>query len=136
MTHPLVAAARRYIGRPFRHRGRGPRYYDCAGVCICASADIGHVVQDLAHYGREPHKDGLREQVRLNMGPPITGALQPGDIPLMRFERYPHHLGIIGDYGDGGLSLIHAYAEVGYVCEHRLDAVWQSRIIEAYRWHA
>lgn len=30
----LVKAARKYLGYPFRHRARGPRYFDCAGLLL------------------------------------------------------------------------------------------------------
>lgn len=133
MTHPMVAAARTYLGTPFRHRGRSPRAVDCAGLLILAFADCGRTIIDVPAYGREPHQDGLREAVQLNMGEPVTDELQPGDIVLMRFVREPHHLALIGDYIHGGLSLIHAYGDVGKVVEHRLDDVWRSRILEAYR---
>lgn len=56
----LVKATRKYLGHPFRHRARGPKYFDCAGLLLQAFIDIGHPMKDLKYYGREPHKDGLR----------------------------------------------------------------------------
>jgi uncharacterized protein YijF (DUF1287 family) len=76
----------------------------------------------------------LREAVQRNLGAPLAGEWQPGDIALMRFVREPHHVGIIGDYAHGGLSLIHCYGEVGKVVEHRLNETWRGRILEVYRW--
>ena len=134
MTHPLPQAARAYIGRPFRHRARGPKYFDCAGLAIRASLDCGYLVPfDLAVYGREPHKDGLREAVQKNMGQPVTDGPLVGDVLLMRFDADPHHIAIVGDHPQG-LSLIHAYAAAERVVEHFMDARWRSRIVEVYRW--
>lgn len=90
-------------------------------------------MKDLKYYGREPHKDGLREIVQLNLGLPIEGDLMPGDILLMKFSNEPHHIGIVGDYYHGGLSLIHSHGTIGKVVEHHLNDLWRSRIIEAYR---
>jgi len=72
--------------------------------------------------------------VQKNLGLPVIGELQVGDIALMKFSTEPHHLGIIGDYVHGGFSLIHADGTKKKVVEHRLDDTWKSRIIEFYRW--
>ena len=129
----LVQAARKYIGHPFRHRARGPIYYDCAGLLLQAFIDIGKPMKDLKYYGREPHKDGLRQIIQLNLGEPVYDEMQAGDLCLMRFSTEPHHIGLIGDYLHGGFSLIHADGTQKRVVEHRLDKKWQSRIIERYR---
>lgn len=134
-----AAFARELIGKPFRHRGRGPTHYDCAGVIVHAYARAGVLLRDLAYYGREPARDGLREAVRANFGDPLPiGAMvQPGDVMLMRFNREPHHLAIIGDARKGiGLTMIHSYGEVGRVVEHNIDAMWADRVLEVYRWRA
>lgn len=129
----LVAAARRYLGVPFRHRGRTARGLDCAGLVLRAYADLGVVMPDVRHYGREPHKDGLRAAVVRALGQPVEDAPQVGDVLLMAFDRDPHHVGIVGDYLHGGLSLIHSYGDVGRVVEHRLDDGWRAKILEVYR---
>ncbi len=59
--------------------------------------------------------------------------IRPGDLLLMRFEQEPQHLAIVGDYEFGGLSIIHAYAQARKVVETRLDDVWLSRVVVAYR---
>lgn len=135
MTHPLVTAARRYLGRPFRHRARGPSHYDCAGLLLKAFADIGAPMKDLPYYGREPHRDGLRQIVQHNLGPPVDGPYAVGDVLLVRFGVNPHHIALVGDYVHGGHSIIHADGEVGRVLEVRLDAGWHSQVVEAYRWN-
>lgn len=135
MTHPLVTAARKYLGCRFRHRGRGPAHFDCAGLILQALKDCGaHGLYDLPTYGREPHRDGLREAVRRNLGEPVSGVWQPGDVALMAFETEPMHVALLGDYPHGGLSVIHAYAAVRRVVEHRMDATWADRVVEVYRW--
>lgn len=59
-----------------------------------------------------------------------------GDLCLMKFSEQPHHIGLIGDYVHGGFSLIHADGGQMKVVEHRLNELWESRIIERYRWSA
>lgn len=90
-------------------------------------------MRDRRDYGREPWKDGLQREMREHFGDPVSDW-QPGDVALLRFDNQPGpgHVGIIGDYLHGGLSLIHSYSLVA-VCEHQLDANWRARIIEVYR---
>jgi cell wall-associated NlpC family hydrolase len=129
----LVASSRKYLGVKFRHMGRGPNVLDCAGLILRAYADIGVKLPDLKHYGREPHKDGLRGAVVRALGDNLNRPPIVGDVLLMAFDRDPHHLGIVGDYMYGGLSLIHAYGDVGKVVEHRLDYAWRKKVLEVYR---
>lgn len=134
MTHPLVTEARKLLGKPFRHHGRGPRYFDCAGLCIAAyKAATGSDIIDVKYYGREPHRNGLQEAIERNAGKPVAGPPQPGDVLLIRFNRAPHHMGIVGETPYGALSLIHAHGESGRVVEHRLDEWWQQHIVAIYR---
>lgn len=130
----IADAARKYIGMPFRHRGRGGRFVDCVGLIVCALRDCGYEIQnDKAHYGREPHADGLREQLQKEFGEPAM-EMQVGDVALIAYNtEIPHHVGIIGNYIYGGFSLIHADGTVGKVVEHRIDARWQKMILETYR---
>lgn len=134
MDQELVDQARKYLGTPFKHRGRTKFGLDCAGLIVRSYLDLGRPVKDLRIYGREPHRDGLRQTVLSNQVDRVYGPWEPGDVLLMKFVREPHHLGIAGDYFAGGLSLIHSYGEIGRVVEHRLDDVWKSRVLEVYRY--
>ena len=129
-----VIAARRYLGVPFRHRGRSERALDCVGLIVRAFADCGRMVShDKEHYGREPHADGLREQLILEFGQPASDV-QVGDVALIAYNTIiPHHVAIVGNYRYGGFSLIHADGMAGKVVEHRLDAKWRGMIIDTFR---
>lgn len=132
----IVAAARATIGTPFRHQGRAPgRALDCAGLIVHVANCIGAAVQDVDGYPALPNgeleatlarhvADGVIVQVAL-------ADLQPGDIVLMRFEKEPapRHLGIIGFDN----TLIHAWAVIRKVGEHRIDDAWRSRFVGAWR---
>lgn len=137
MTHPLVIAARSHLGTPWRHRGRIPgRRLDCVGHVVCACVKAGRPVKDREIYGREPEKDDLRGALAAEFGPALPKAqARAGDIGLFIGSRYPLHVGVIGDYYLGGLSLIHASNEPGVckVVEHALAGQWLHRLIEVYR---
>lgn len=58
--------------------------------------------------------------------------LQPGDVLVVAIEKDPQHMGIVGDYRHGGLSLIHAASKAGQVVESRLLFVRNFRFRGAY----
>jgi hypothetical protein len=59
--------------------------------------------------------------------------MRAGDIALMAFEGEPSHVGIITDYPDGGFALLHTFAQMKKVVEHRMDAQWLGYIAEIFR---
>jgi cell wall-associated NlpC family hydrolase len=135
----LVEQARTYLGVPWRHLGRSRRAVDCAGLLICAYADLGVVVPVIEHYGREPYKDGLMTGLRAALGDPVADGPKVGDIVVMTSAAFgavqPHHLGIIGDDPHHGLSLIHADGEPGVsrVVEVGLADAYRKRIVAVFR---
>jgi hypothetical protein len=95
---------------------------------------MGRQTVDLDAYGREPHKDGLRGALNDNLGVPVPlEGLRPADVVLMRFDGEPRHVGIIGDYPGGLLSLIHIHSTLKFASEHRLDDAWRNKIVSVWR---
>ena len=125
----VVRAARGFLGTRFRHQGRLPgRGLDCAGVIVAAARAVGLPDYDVAGYGRLPNGGSLRLHLAAagcrEIGP---GEARAGDIYLMRFESDPQHLALVTDIG-----ILHAYADIGRVVEHRLDDAWRERIVAAF----
>lgn len=52
-----------------------------------------------------------------------------GGILVMKFANEPQHFALLS----GPDYIIHAYAQARRVVEHRLDALWASRILAVYR---
>lgn len=133
----FVRLARTLVKRrvKFRHMGRDPKTgLDCAGKPLWIAREMGRQTVDLDAYGREPHKDGLRDALNANLGAPVPlDTLRPADVVLMRFDGHPRHVGIIGDYPGGLLSLIHIHSTLKFASEHRLDDAWRSNVVSAWR---
>jgi len=121
----FVAAARSYVGVPFRHQGRTRHGVDCIGLVVCAARDIGLTLADRTDYPRDPN--GLLPLEMARQFAPVESP-QAGDILLMRFRGEPQHVAILA-----GAALIHGYASIGRVVEHGMDAKWRRRIVAAYR---
>jgi cell wall-associated NlpC family hydrolase len=121
----FIAAARSYVGVPFRHQGRTRHGVDCIGLVVCAARDIGLTLADRTDYPRDPN--GLLPLEMARQFAPVESP-QAGDILLMRFRGEPQHVAILA-----GATLIHGYASIGRVVEHGLDAKWRRRIVATYR---
>ena len=125
----IIAAAREFLGTPFRHLGRLPgKALDCAGLAVSVALALGLEVDDREAYGKTP-ANGLLEAM-LDVQPGLRRvfrAPQAGDLLLMRFNGDPQHLAICA-----GETIIHAWQTVGKVVEHRFTDLWQSRVVRVY----
>lgn len=107
----IVRVARTYINTPFAHRGRQPGLgLDCAGVPICVCRELGTVAPDFDVPAYTPTPDGhtMIEWCNANLQRVEQAAMQPGDMVIAIVDKDPQHIGILGDYRHGGLSIIHA----------------------------
>ena len=128
----IVAAARTWLGTPWRHQGRLRGVaVDCAGLVVGVGRELGLLAFDTRAYGRLPDGQRLRALCDAHLDPKPVAGIAPGDVLLLRFTRHPQHLALAGDRG-APFSLIHAYAEAGACVEHGADAKWLRRIVAAY----
>lgn len=131
MTAAILTAARLCLDTPFRHQGRLPGVaLDCAGLVLAVARAVGVEAVDFPGYGRQPFQGQLEAALAAQPGLELVAIAdrQPGDVLLMRIARDPQHLAILGEG-----TLIHAWADAGQVCEHRLDERWLARIVAVYR---
>jgi cell wall-associated NlpC family hydrolase len=119
----IVASARDWIGTPFHHQARLKGVgVDCVGLVIGVSRELGLVdaAFDIGGYPRIPDGTSLMATMREHMTEINKSDMQPGDVVVVSFDRDPQHLGILGNYRHGGLSIIHAAGASGEVIETRL----------------
>lgn len=131
MKDAILAAARACLDTPFAHQGRVPGVaLDCAGLVLAVANTVGVPALDFQGYGRQPFAGQLEAALAAQpcLEPVALADRQPGDILLLRIAHDPQHLAILGEG-----TLIHAWADAGQVCEHRLDARWEARIVAVYR---
>ena len=119
----IVQTAREWLETPFHHQARVKGAgVDCAGLVIGVARELGLVAAefDVAGYARNPDGSSLMANCMAVMHPIAREAMQPGDVIVVRYDKHPQHLGILGDYRHGGLSIIHAASQAGRVIETRL----------------
>lgn len=133
----VTAAARSYLGVPWRHQGRSREGIDCAGLVIKVAHELGLFDFDTADYSRQAKDETMLALCREHLVDVALAGARPGDVPVMRFGTN-RHIGIFGDYVHGGLSLIHAYSNhPRRVVEHRFGDDWlrlvQAQLIGVFR---
>jgi cell wall-associated NlpC family hydrolase len=122
----VVDEARKWLGVRWVHQGRSRAGVDCIGLAIKVAHGLGLSTFDIIDYSRQPDPATMRALMAEHME--SVASPQIGDVLLMRFEKEPQHVAIVTDIG-----IIHAYAQVRRVVEHRLDSVWQGRVVSAYQ---
>lgn len=138
----IVAEARGWIGTRWSHqhsmRGVG---CDCIGLVRGVGIETGLVqrdwqnmpgVRELLGYGREPHGATLEKVCAMYLNRIDESIAMPGDVVLMQYHGEARHMGILGDYVHGGLSLIHSYLPARKVIETRLDDRLRAHVVS---WH-
>lgn len=133
----FVAAARARLNTPWGHHGRRTGRLDCVGlvwVALCAVRDVPTAPTD---YGRLPHERTLRRRLIEWFGPPVPREPVPGDVVTWRLSGEEHHVGVVGDHPERGVSLIHSHSLAaglggGRVIEHGIDARERACIVEVF----
>lgn len=134
----VATQARTWLGTPFVHQGRIKGLAaDCVGLVVGVARELGLVEPgfDFTGYPRSPDGRSLLGECDRLMQRIAVEDMQAGDVIAIRWESDPQHLGILGDYLHGGLSMIHALGTPdgrGRVIEHRLHETMQARIVAAY----
>lgn len=132
----VIAAARECLGTPFKHQGRVVGIgMDCAGLLVHCFKALGVDHFDEFGYPRNPY-DGQLEKI-LDLQPSLRRIdlteVQAGDVLAMRLKSAPQHIAIHTGLVRGHPYVLHASELHGRVVEHRLDELWGSRVMRAYR---
>lgn len=131
----FIDAARSYKGVRWRHQGRNRHGVDCGGLVFLALRGAGRNPVDSPAYGRSPYRGSLEGVLRANFGEPLPkDMLRAGDVPMFRFRNgQPSHVAVVANHLQGGFSMIHAFAQMREVVEHRIDQEWFDSMVEVYR---
>lgn len=133
IPHDLVAAARAYLGVPFRHQGRSAAGLDCLGLLMAVARDLAlpMAAADETNYGRSPDAPYLKSRLDAVLERVSRVELRSeGRVALFRFASMAggHHLGLTTEIG-----LIHAYAQARAVVETCRPRHWWRATVAVYR---
>lgn len=135
----VVAEARTWIGTRFHHQARVKGTgVDCINLVMAVGTDLGfgdgakwENYPEYHGYGKSPNGPLLIEGCERFMERIAIQQALPGDVLVMRFVEEPQHFAIITEAAP--MYIVHAYAQVRRVTEHRFDDVWRSRVVGAFR---
>lgn len=132
----IVDTARSWLGTPFIHQARLKGVgVDCVGLLIGVCRELGLVEDqfDIDAYPRIPDGISLMYLAEHHMTKIPRGQMQPGDVVVVAFDKFPQHFGIVGNYNRGGLSMIHAASAYGKVVEQRLMFTNAMKFVAAFK---
>lgn len=131
----FVDEARKLLGTPWKHVGRGPTGIDCVGLLLVAAQRAGlPAPMEYTSYTRLPVGASLLVEFDKYCAPKSLLDPLPGDILVTRDESVllPCHCAIIVDRD----RIVHAYARARRVVESRLEDFKQLaiRLYEFKQW--
>jgi cell wall-associated NlpC family hydrolase len=133
----VVTCARTWIGTKYQHQARVKGVgVDCAGLVIGVARELGLIAPDwdVQGYARQPDGSSLIGWCGESMKAIRRDQMQPGDVVVVAFDSAPGHMGIVGDYLHGGLSIIHSLGITSKcVIETRLMFSRSMRFVAAYQ---
>lgn len=128
----FVAAARSYVGVPWRHLGRSRNGLDCIGLVLLAARNVGRDLPDPAPYAREPQGTRLLDGILAHAT--RIAEIAPGDVLLFRMGLYGGHVGIASVHAAWDVpACLHAYAPRRQVVEQPMDAELRTALLGAFR---
>lgn len=138
----IVRVARSWVDTPFQDKGRVKGLgIDCVGVPLMIAEELGLLDRNgepligrlYATYPAQPVGTLVQDICKLHLCWKPMRKMQAGDIVTMSMPSAPCHVGIIGEVGLSGTTIIHAYAGGPKTCvEHFIDMAWRRRIVSCF----
>lgn len=117
----IVEEARRWLGAPWKHAGRGPGGLDCAGlpIVVAQALDLSNNY-DFINYDRRPDGTFLRHFLEGGCTSKLLSEVEEGDILIFAQGGLQCHCGIRSMKYDQP-AVIHAHALRRMVIEETLE---------------
>ena len=128
----VVAAARAYLGVPWRHQGRSRLGLDCAGLVALVARDLGLSDYDSTNYRRHAQGQAFVGHFRDRMDQVAILEMAPGDVLLFADGAYPCHSAFLSER-HGVPYLIHAHASRRKVVEEAYAGDWPGKVKFCFR---
>lgn len=136
----VVTEARTWLGTRWRHQARVKgQGVDCLQLVIALAMEL-QLVQpgfdwnaypEYHGYGRAPDAPLLLSGCDRFMDRIKKEDVLPGDILVFKFINEAQHFAVVTEINP--IYILHAYAQIRKVVEHRLDEIWDARIVAAFR---
>jgi cell wall-associated NlpC family hydrolase len=128
----VVAAARGYLGVPWRHQGRSRAGLDCGGLVVLVARDLGLADYDVLGYSRHAQGQSLVRHFAAVMDATPPAAMRSGDVLVFAEAAWPCHAAILSTK-HGRPHLIHAHALRRQVIEEPFAGEWPAKLRFVFR---
>jgi cell wall-associated NlpC family hydrolase len=124
----IIAEARKWIGVPYRHQGRGKFGIDCVGLLIEVAKGLGRPVNAPSAYSSMPQGYQLLNPCNEQLWKPARQKVIPGDLGVYWGwnEAEPQHFAFIGEHS-GRLTVIHSFSKYNEVVEQAYNRLWEKK---------
>jgi hypothetical protein len=117
----LIAAARSYVGTPWRHMGRSRQRLDCVGLLIVAFRDAGLEVAEPPPYAVGRRGPDMVAELAARGDRIPLGEARDGDVLVFADGLHCAHVGLRSTWR-GVPAVIHGRRDRGRVVEEPLGA--------------
>lgn len=126
-----VAEARRYLGVRFRHQGESFNGIDCSGLTLATARALGQCPPDYKRpaYSMRPDPSLFMREILKFTRRIAREEARPGDIVLMTHHVEHSRTEHCAFLTDVGLLHIFPAASIAVVTEHRIDSMWEAKIL-------
>lgn len=128
----VIAAARSFVGTPFRHQGRSAQGVDCVGLLVCIARALNLPHDDVTGYTRRAEGMGFLEHFRGQLVEISLASACAGDVLVFVETVYPCHTALLTER-HGIPHLIHAHAPRRKIIEEPYATAWQAKARFAFR---
>ena len=124
----IIAEARKWVGTPYRHQGRGKAGIDCVGLLIEVAKGVGHPVRAPSAYSSMPQGHQLLNPCDEQLWKPVRQKVAPGDLAVFWGISHlePQHFAFVGEHGNQ-LTVIHSFSNLGKVVEQEYGRLWRMK---------
>jgi cell wall-associated NlpC family hydrolase len=135
----VVAAARAWLGVPFKHAGTTREGVCCSGLVLAVGKGLAQVPEGVTLPAHSPVRPSPRLFLRMRDWGSVVpeGEGRPGDVVLMTHggSRFVQHCAILSGL-EFGLGLVHIFpaASIPRVSEHHMDDEWRRRVVLTLRY--
>lgn len=126
IQNDLISYSRKFIGKPYRHAGKGPGSFDCSGFTSFVFREFGYKLNSSSE-GQDKQFPTIKN----------TKDLKKGDLVFFEGRRGDGRVGHVGivteNRSDGAFKFIHASTNYGVIVSSSTEPYYASRYLRGGR---
>jgi len=140
MRQRIINSAKNKVGIKFQPYGRSQNGLDCAGLitmvfseCDIKTSKTSLPYKEIDNFNYNFDISSYKTEPFLNTHLQETTTPQLGDLVLLSFDKFPHHLGILVDHPNAEFGIIHASITAQKIVYHSYNNFFRNNTIKFYK---